>query len=94
MSEAPDLEMKAMQEIGRLRTKVGTWSFVIAWPALTALMFFVGLGLIWAFLLAAVLAGAASKAFVSSQTNAIIEEACRRVGVSRVALGAERYILK
>lgn len=86
-------ELQAMAEVGRLRVQAGGQAFGLGWVAATGGLLFLGLGFFPALLAGAAIGGAIAKAYVSSQTDAIIAAVCKKYGLPAEALSREKYIV-
>jgi hypothetical protein len=90
---SPEVEMRAMAELGKRRAKTRNRTFAIAWPVCTAGLMLVGLGLIPAGLIGSALAGLATKGYMKSRNRALADAVARDLGVNPLAFSPERYLI-
>jgi hypothetical protein len=89
---APELEMKAMALLGRKRSSAGTISFCVAWAASAPLLLML-VGFAPALIGGAVLAGAISKVYVKSRTEAFVARVSDELGIPPGAFRPERFLI-
>src|SRR5215468_4000311 len=76
----PELEMKAMELLGRKRSRATGASFAVMWAVCTGVLALVT-GLVWAAIAGGILAGVISKFYVSDQTPRYIERVSAELGI-------------
>jgi hypothetical protein len=86
-------ELKAMEEVGRLRVRAGGQAFGLGWVAATGGLVLLGMGLFPAIFLGAAIGGAIAKAYVAGQTDVIIAAVCKKYDLPAEALSREKYIV-
>ena len=90
---SPEVEMRAMAELGQRRAKARNRAFVIGWPACTIVLVLVGVGVILAAILGSAIAGAITKVYMRSRNRALADEVCRDLGINPAAFSPERYLI-
>lgn len=76
----PDVEMKAMELLGRKRSRLTGISFAVAGAVCVGLLALV-LGLLLAFIVGGAIAGAIARGYVKSQTERLADEVCAELGL-------------
>jgi hypothetical protein len=89
---SPELEMKAMELLGRKRSRSTGASFAVSWAVCTGVLALVT-GLFWAVVIGGALAGVISKAYVAGQTPRLVEQVSSELGIPPGAFKPERYLL-
>jgi hypothetical protein len=87
-----ELEIRAMELLGRKRSRSTGASFAVAGAICVAALAFVT-GLFWAFVVGGAIAGAISKAWVRSRTPALVAEVCAELGIAPGLFKPEGYLL-
>jgi hypothetical protein len=87
-----ELELRAMELLGRKRSRLTGVSFAVSWAIFTVLLALF-LGLIWAFILGGALAGAFSRYHVRNKTPILVAEVSAELGIPPGAFQPERYLL-
>ena len=86
-------QLKAMEEIGRMRSQAIGWSFAITLGIVFGIavltVFRITLGLTAGI----ALGGIVSKLYVDARKDGIVGEACAKFGIDRADLDAEKYII-
>jgi hypothetical protein len=91
---APDVEARAMELLGKLRSRTVARSFAVGWMAsMGGLMAVVGMGLIPALIVGSLLGGAISKAYCRWRRPALAEKVCRQLGIDPRAFAPDRYLI-
>ena len=88
----PDLEMKAMELLGRKRSRVTGISFAVSGAVCVGLLALV-LGLLLAFIVGGAIGGAIARAYVGSQTERLVAEVCAELGIPPGSFKPETYLL-
>jgi hypothetical protein len=88
----PEVELKAMELLGRKRSLSTGASFAVSWAACIAVLMFVT-GLVWAFIVGGALAGVISRSFVRARTPRLVAEVCAELGLRPGSFRPERYLL-
>jgi hypothetical protein len=88
----PDIEAKAMELLGRKRSRAAGISFAVAWAVCTPMLLLVT-GLLLALIIGGALAGAISKLYVKSSTQAFVTQVSRELGIPPGAFRPERYLI-
>jgi hypothetical protein len=88
----PEVELRAMELLGRKRSRLTGTSFAIAGAICVAALAFVT-GLLWAFVVGGAIAGAISKAYVRSRTALLVAEVCAELGIPPGSFKPEGYLL-
>lgn len=87
-----DVEAKAMELLGRKRSSAAGISFAVAWAVCTPLLLLVT-GLLLALIIGGVAAGAISKLYVKSRTQAYVTQVSQELGIPPGAFRPERYLI-
>jgi anti-sigma factor RsiW len=90
---AAEVEMRAMVELGKRRASLRHKAFVIGWPVCTAVLMFLGFGIIPAAVIGSAAAGAFTKVYVVRRNRSLVEEVCRDLGINPLAFWPERYLI-
>jgi hypothetical protein len=85
-------EQSAMAELGQLRSREFTVAFVVSY-AVGGLILMVEVGLLAALLGGAVVAGVIAKGWLIARKVALIDKVCRKHGVRREDLGADKLLI-
>ena len=89
---AADVEAKAMELLGRMRSRSAGASFAVAWAiCIAVLVLFVGLLL--AFIIGAAIAGAISRYHVKARTQVFVDRVSAQLGIPPGAFRPERYLI-
>jgi hypothetical protein len=88
----PELEARAMQLLGQMRSRATGVAFGISWAGSILVLFFV-VGLIPGLIVGAILGGVISKAYVKSQTPALVEKVSRQLGIKPGLFNPDRYLI-
>jgi uncharacterized membrane protein len=88
----PDVEAKAMELLGRKRSSAGGISFAVAWAVCTPTLLLVT-GVLLALIIGGTLAGAISKLWVQSRTQAYVTQVSQELGIPAGAFRPERYLI-
>jgi hypothetical protein len=89
----PDVELRAMQALGRRRSRAGQRAFAGGWLGSVALLMLFGLGFVPALLVGAAIGGAFSKFYVRHRKNAMIDAVCVELSIPRRAFAPDQYII-
>jgi len=87
-----EVEGRAMELLGRKRSRSAGASFAVSWAICIAVLIFVT-GLVWAFIIGGALAGLISKAYVRGRTPRLVEQVCAELGIPPGAFKPERYLI-
>ena len=88
-----ELEMRAMAELGKRRSRAKVRAFAVMWMLFTGGLAVIGVGLLPAFLAGAGLAGVGSRAYLRGRNRALAEAVCRDLGIDPAAFAPERYLV-
>jgi hypothetical protein len=89
---APDLEAKAMELLGRMRSRSAGASFAVAWAICIAVLVLF-MGLLLAFIVGAAMAGAISRYHVKSRTQVFVDRVSAQLGIPAGAFQPQRYLI-
>ena len=87
-----ELELRAMQLLGRKRSRLTGVSFAVSW-AIFSVLLALFVGLIGAFIVGGALAGVFSRSYVRGKTPTLVAEVSAELGIPPGAFQPERYLL-
>ena len=88
----PELEAKAMELLGHMRSRSAGASFAVAWAICIAVLVLF-MGLLLAFIVGAAIAGAISRYHVKSRTHVFVDRVSAQLGIPPGAFRPERYLI-
>ena len=86
-------QLKAMEEIGRMRSQAIGWSFAITLAIVFGIAVLTGFRITLGLASGIALGGIVSKLYVDARKDGIVSEACAKFGIDRAVLDAEKYII-
>ena len=90
---SPELEMRAMAELGKRRASVRNRTLAITLPSSAIVLMVIGLGFIPAMIVGSALGGVLTKVYMKRRNRSLANDVCRALGINPLAFNPERYLI-